>query len=199
MTVSENHTPSGFDRRTVIRAAAWSAPVIALAAATPLAAASTTPQPAPGGGLSTWQGGTSVQTFTVSNPQRVQINQNQTVGFNVMDIDTGDNAPDGAYSSGALTVTVTWGAGNGVTAPGSYTLEERALNGWTRVGALPAPGTTGSVEYTYAGVLNGAANVVQLPVVWLLPTDSAVLVPSYVNTFLSGEYLSEKSSGAKVP
>lgn len=36
-------TPRGISRRTVVKAAAWSAPVVALAVGTPLAAASTTP------------------------------------------------------------------------------------------------------------------------------------------------------------
>lgn len=187
-------------RRTLIKAAAWSVPVIAVAASTPLAAAST-PEPlaAPGGGLSVWQGGTSVQTWTLTQPNRVQVNTGQNVGFESFNPDTGDAEPAGTYTSGVVTVTVQWGAGNGVSSPTSYRLEERTLNGWTRVGAAPAAAETGSVQYTYVGILNGAANVVPLPVVWLYPTAGGSLTPSYVNTSLSSEYLSEKTSGSRVP
>ena len=191
---------TGTDRRTVIKAAAWSLPVVAVAVATPLAAASLPePQPAPGGGLSVWQGGTSMQTWTLTQPNRVQVNTGQTAGFNVIDPDTGDFAADGTYRSGVLTVTVQWGAGNGVPTPTSYRLEERTLNGWTRVGSLPADGTSGIVEYTYTGILNGPSNIVSLPVVWLYPTDGGALTPTYVNTALSAEFLSEKTSGSRVP
>lgn len=187
-------------RRTFITAAAWSVPVIAVAVSTPLAAASLPePLPAPGGGLSVWQGGTSVQTFTVAQPNRVQINTGQTVGFNVFDADTGETVAPGTYRSGVITVTVQWGAGNGVPAPTSYRAEERTLNGWVRVGALPVPGESGLIEYTYTGVLNGGVNVVSLPVVWLYPTAGGSLTPTYVNTALSSEYISEKTSGSRVP
>ncbi|MFJ2552785.1 hypothetical protein [Microbacterium sp. NPDC087591] len=200
MSTIDKENGAGINRRSVIKAAAWSAPVIAVAVATPLAAASVnTPQPAPAGGLSEWQGSTSVGTWTVTQPNRVQINTGQSVGFNVLNPDTGDIEPAGLYSSGAVTVTVQWGAGNGVTTPTSYRLEERTLNGWVRVGALPEAGTTGSVQYVYTGILNGASNIVSLPVVWLYPTAGGALTPSYVNTTLSSEYLSEKTSGAKVP
>ncbi len=202
MSEVQNRTTvsGGIDRRTVIRTAAWSAPVIALAVATPLAAASAPePQPAPGGGLSEWQGGTSVGTWTVSQPQRVQINVAQSLGFNVLDPDTGDVAAAGKYTSGVVRVRIQWGAGSGVPTPSDNRLEERNLNGWVRAGALPADGTTGVVEYTYASVLNGAANVVPLPVVWLYPTAGGALTPTYVNTTLSADFLSEKTSGARVP
>lgn len=197
-------TPSkeqpSLDRRTVVRAAAWSAPVIAMAVATPLAAASVPePQPAPGGGLSVWQGGTSVQTWTVTPPNRVQVNTGQTIGFNTFNADTGESVPAGTYRSGLVTVTVQWGPGNGVPAPADYRLEERTLSGWVRVGALPAPGTSGIVQYTYIGVLNGSENIVPLPIVWLLPTAGGPLEPTYVNTSLSSEFLSEKTSGSRVP
>lgn len=199
-THEENHRTGGTDRRTVIKAAAWSLPVVAVAVATPLAAASLPePQPALGGGLSVWQGGTSVQTWTLTQPNRVQVNTGQTAGFNVIDPDTGEFAADGLYRSGTLTVTVQWGAGNGVPTPASYRLEERTLNGWTRVGGLPAEGTSGLVEYTYTGILNGASNVVSLPVVWLYPSAGGSLTPTYVNTSLSSEFLSEKTSGSRVP
>jgi hypothetical protein len=188
------------DRRTLILGAAWSVPIIAVGVATPLAAASTPePQPAPGGGLSVWQGGTSVQTWTVTQPNRVQVNTGQSIGFNAFNADTGENVPAGTYRSGLITVTVQWGPGNGVPAPANYRLEERTLNGWTRVGAAPEPGTTGIVQYTYAGVLNGSGNVVPLPVVWLLPVTGGSLEPTYVNTSLSSEFLSEKTSGSRVP
>lgn len=201
--MNENVNPerSGFDRRTMIKAAAWSAPVIAVAVATPLAAASTEGPaiPAPGGGLSLWQGGTSIQTWTMSPPSRVQINNGQTVGFTVFNATSGDQEPAGKFTSGAVTVTVTWGAGRGVTNPSSYRLQEQNLNGWVIVGALPAEGTSGSVTYTYSGVLNGAENLVPLPVLWLLPSGGGELTETSVDTSLSSEYLSEKSSGSKVP
>lgn len=188
------------DRRTVILGAAWSVPVIAVAVATPLAAASTPePQPAPGGGLSVWQGGTSVQTWTVTQPNRVQVNTGQTIGFNAFNADTGESVPAGTYKSGLITVTVQWGPGNGVPTPANYRLEERTLNGWTRVGSAPGPGTSGTVQYTYAGVLNGSENIAALPVVWLLPVAGGPLEPTYVNTSLSSEFLSEKTSGSRVP
>lgn len=41
--MAENSTPSTFNRRTTLKAAAWSVPVVAVAAATPAAAASTVP------------------------------------------------------------------------------------------------------------------------------------------------------------
>lgn len=187
-------------RRTVVLGAAWSVPVIALAVATPLSAASVPePQPAPGGGLSVWQGGTSVQTWTVTQPNRVQVNTGQSIGFNAFNADNGENVPAGTYRSGLITVTVQWGSGNGVPTPANYRLEERTLNGWARVGTLPAPGTTGSVQYTYTGVLNGSENIVPLPVVWLLPVTGGALEPTYVNTSLSSEFLSEKTSGSRVP
>jgi hypothetical protein len=187
-------------RRTIVKAAAWSVPVIAVAVSTPLAAASVPePQPAPGGGLSVWQGGTSVQTWTVTQPNRVQVNTGQSIGFNAFDGDTGETVLAGTYRSGLITVTVQWGAGNGVPSPASYRLEERTLNGWTRVGAAPAPGTSGITHYTYSGVLNGSENIVPLPVVWLLPTSGGPLEPTYVNTSLSSEFLSEKTSGSRVP
>ncbi|MEU4016040.1 hypothetical protein AB0E56_12345 [Microbacterium sp. NPDC028030] len=193
-------TPVRVNRRTVVKAAAWSVPVVAAVVATPLAAASVPePQPAPGGGLSVWQGGTSVQTWTLTQPNRVQVNTGQNVGFDAFDPDTGDSVPAGTYRSGTVTVTVQWGAGNGVSDPTSYRLEERALNGWVRVGAPPAEGTSGLVEYTYAGILNGAANTVPLPVVWLYPSGGGALTPTYVNTSLSSEFLSEKTSGSRVP
>lgn len=202
MSVHERgpESATGMNRRTVIKAAAWSTPVIAAAIATPMAAASVAePLVAPGGGLSEWQGGTSVGTWTVSQPNRVQINAGQSVGFNVFDPDTGEVAPAGRYTSGGVTVTVQWGAGNGVTTPTSYRLEERSLNGWVRVGELPAEGTSGTVQYVYTGLLNGGSNLVPLPVVWLYPSEGGALTPTYVNTALSAEYLSEKTSGARVP
>lgn len=187
-------------RRTLIKAAAWSVPVIAVAVATPLAAASVAePQPAPGGGLSVWQGGTSVQTWTLTQPNRVQLNSGQNVGFESFNPDTGDAQPAGTFRSGVVTVTVQWGAGNGVADPTSYRLEERTLNGWVRVGPAPTEGTSGSVQYTYVGILNGAANIVPLPVVWLYPSAGGALTPTYVNTSLSSEFLSEKTSGSRVP
>jgi hypothetical protein len=196
----EGTQPSGIERRTLVKAAAWSVPVVAVAVATPLAAASVpAPQPAPGGGLSVWQGGTSVQTWTITQPNRVQVNTGQSVGFNAFNADTGDLEPSGLYTSGTVTVTVQWGTGNGVPDPTSYRLEERALNGWTRVGGAPAEGTSGLVQYTYTGILNGAENTVQLPVVWLYPTAGGALTPTYVNTSLESEFLSEKTSGSRVP
>lgn len=193
-------TTQSIPRRTVLTAAAWSVPVIAVAVATPLAAASAPdPLPAPGGGLSVWQGGTSVQTWTVSPPNRVQINTSQTVGFNAFDPETGELVADGTYRSGQITVTVQWGVGNGVPAPATYLLEERSLNGWSRIGGLPQPTSSGLVQYTYNGVLNGSANIVPLPVVWLRPAGGGALEPTYVNTSLSSEFLSEKTSGSRVP
>ncbi|WP_350353254.1 hypothetical protein ABS642_10275 [Microbacterium sp. A8/3-1] len=193
-------SPPGPNRRTVMKAAAWSVPVIAVAVSTPLAAASTPePQPAPGGGLSVWQGGTSVQTWTLTQPNRVQVNTGQNVGFESFNPDTGDAEPAGTFRSGVVTVTIQWGAGNGVTDPTSYRLEERNLNGWTRVGGVPAEGTSGLVQYTYTGILNGTSNIVPLPVVWLYPSAGGSLTPTYVNTALSSEYLSEKTSGSRVP
>lgn len=199
--VDNNAQHSGVSRRTIVKGAAWSVPVVALAVATPLAAASgpIPPQAAPGGGLSEWQGSTSVGTWTVSQPNRVQINVAQSVGFNVLDPDTGDVADAGKYTSGVVSVTIQWGAGSGVSTPTSYRIEERNLNGWVRVGPLPAEGTSGIVEYTHAGILNGAANIAQLPVVWLYPSAGGALTPTYVNTTLSAEFLSEKTSGARVP
>lgn len=194
------HTAQGLTRRTIVRAAVWSAPVVAVAVAAPLAAASNPqPEPAPAGGLSEWQGSTSIGTWTLSQPNRVQINVAQSVGFNVLDPDTGDLAAPGKYTSGVVTVRIQWGTGSGVPTATSYSLEERTLNGWVRTGALPAAGESGSAEYTYVGIVNGAANVVTLPALWLLPVGGGSLTPSYVTTTLSSEFLSEKTSGARVP
>jgi hypothetical protein len=201
--MTENEKARGLDRRSVIKAAAWSAPVIAAAVATPLAAASgntpAVPVPAPAGGLSVWQGGTSAQTWTVSAPNRVQVNSGQTVGFVAFDPDTGEQEPSGKFTSGTVTVSVSWGAGNNVPTPASYRLEERNLYGWTRVGAAPAEGTSGTASYTYTGILNGLDNIVTLPFVWLVPSGGGQLTPTYVTTSVSSEHLSEKTSGSRVP
>ncbi|MHC9044174.1 hypothetical protein ACYX8G_06315 [Microbacterium saperdae] len=199
MSINEQDATPGMDRRTVIKAAAWSAPVIAVAVATPLAAASegTGPRPAPAG-LTEWQGGTSVSTSIV-NPAHVLINRGANVGFIAFTPDGDDLEAPGLFTSGAASVSVTWGAGGNVTDPTSYRLEESNLNGWTRVGALPAAGTTGTVQYVYSGILNGAGNVVSLPLLRLYPTAGGSLTATYVSTSLTSEHLSEKTSGARVP
>ncbi|WEK59922.1 MAG: hypothetical protein P0Y60_11240 [Candidatus Microbacterium colombiense] len=200
MNVNEPELASaaGMNRRTVIKAAAWSAPVIAVAIATPLAAASVlAPRPAPAG-LTEWQGGTSIAT-SAAVPAYVAVNRTANVGFFAFTPDGEDLEPDGTFTSGTATVTVQWGAGGTVTTPTSYRLEETNLNGWTRVGSVPAPGTTGAVEYRYPGILNGASNVVSLPVLRLYPTAGGSLTPTYVSTVLSADNMSEKTSGARVP
>jgi hypothetical protein len=199
MSINEQQAGSGLNRRAVIKAAAWSAPVIAVAVATPLAAASvdTGPRVAPAG-LTEWQGGTSVST-SIANPAHVLINRGASVGFIAFTPDGDDLEEPGTFTSGAASVSVTWGAGGNVTEPTSYRLEESSLNGWTRVGALPAPGTTGTVQYVHTGILNGAGNVVSLPLLRLYPTAGGSLTQTYVSTTLTSEYLSEKTSGARVP
>lgn len=198
MSTTENET--GPNRRTVIKAAAWSAPVIAAAIATPLAAASgNNPQPRPAAaGLTEWQGGTSVST-TLTAPAHVIINRGATVGFIAFTENGDDLEESGLFTSGAASVILSWGAGGNVTVPTSYSLTESNLNGWTRKGALPAPGTTGTVEYVNTGILNGAENVVPLPLLRLYPTGGGALTQTYVTTILSSEYMSEKTSGARVP
>ena len=196
MSTIDHEKGAGINRRAVIKAAAWSAPVIAVAVATPLAAASTAPRPA-GAGLTEWQGGTSVST-SIAAPAHVLINRGATVGFVAFTPD-GDLEEPGLFTSGAASVTVSWGAGGNVTVPTSYRLEETNLFGWTRVGSLPAAGTTGSIEYVRPGILNGAGNVVSLPLLRLYPTAGGSLTQTYVSTTLTSEHLSEKTSGARVP
>jgi hypothetical protein len=201
MSTIDKESGAGLNRRSVIKAAAWSAPVIAVAIATPLAAASVRPGPDPApapAGLTEWQGGTSVSTSIV-NPAHVLVNRGATVGFVAFTPDGEDLEEPGLFTSGEASVSVTWGAGGNVTDPTSYRLEESNLNGWIRVGALPAAGTTGTVQYVYPSILNGAGNVVSLPMLRLYPTAGGPLTQTYVSTTLASEHLSEKTSGARVP
>jgi len=192
-------TSTGLSRRQVMVGAAWAAPVIALAVATPLSAASD-PAPAPnsGGYTSTFDAGVQVLRQTSTTPQRVSVNPSGTsyVQFTVYDPDF-NPATAGTYTAGTINLVLNWGAGNGVTTPGSYTLTEQNLQGWTRVGSLPGAGATGTVTYQYTGLLNGAQAI--LPQVRLTPTSGNALVPSYINTALSATYLSAVTAGVVTP
>lgn len=190
---------AGPSRRSVIKAAAWAAPVVAAAVAAPLAAASTTPvTPAPAG-RSFWDGGTAVNKYVTTQPHYIRFNQGASVGFTVEDAN-GDPVADGTHTSGEVSVTVTWGAGGTVSSPAPYSLTETNLNGWVRVGAAPAAGTSGSVTYVYsAGLLNGNTNRVPLPVVRLYPVGSDVLTPTYATVKQESAYVSASGSFTQAP
>ena len=190
---------AGHTRRTVIKAAAWAAPVVAVAVAAPLAAASTTPAtPAPAG-RSFWDGGTAVNKYVTTQPQYIRFNQGASIGFTVEDAN-GDTVADGTHTSGQASVTITWGAGGTVTAPAPYALTETNLNGWVRVGEAPAAGTSGSVTYLYTGgILNGNGNRVPLPIVRLYPVDSAILTATYATVTQESAYVSASGSFTQAP
>lgn len=161
-------------RRTVIKTAAWAAPVIAVAVATPLAAASATgPQPVPQGAATTLDGGTSISTYRGGNPNEIRINQSAAgFGFFIFD-GNGDEYPDGTYIASTPTITVSW------TGSGSYTPILQNLRGWTQSSGSLAAGTSGSVTLTYSGqLLNGASNRVTAPYLILRPTSGNTLPPT---------------------
>jgi len=190
---------SGISRRQVMVGAAWAAPVVALAVATPMSAASEpTPAPNTGGYTSAFDAGVQVLKQQSTTPQRVSVNPSGTsyVLFTVYDPDF-NPAAAGTYTAGTVNFTLNWGSGSGVTSPGSYTLTEVNLQGWTRVGTLPDPTAEGSISYIYTGLLNGQQAI--LPQVRLTPTTGNALVPSYVNTALSATYLSAVTAGVVTP
>lgn len=200
-TTAANAASKGINRRTVIKAAAWSAPVIAATIATPLASASGPtpgPQPAPAG-RAYFDGGTSINTYVTQQPNYVRVNQGASIGLTV-ETEDGDIAPAGTYTAGTVAVVIVWGPGGTVTDASPYRLQEPNLNGWVRVGALPEQGTSGTVRYEYpTGITNGDSNRVPLPVVRLYPVGSQVLTPTYVATSLQSEYVSAGGSFRQVP
>lgn len=173
-TTSLPEETRGLDRRSVVKAAAWAAPEIAVAVAAPMAAASGEPTPAPTGSL--WENSLNISTS--------EINRTVGTGASSIKFDYYPNGTDedpveaGTYTIGAPTFTLSW------TGAGSYALDESGnLRGWTRLGPAPAPGTSGSVSYTYpAGLLNGAST--RLPSVVLRPTtDAPPALPATAVTF----------------
>lgn len=159
-------------RRTVIKTAAWAAPVIAVAVAAPLAAASG-PQPVPQGAATTLDGGTSISTYRGGSPNEIRINQS-TAGFGFFIFDgNGDEYPAGTYVASTPTITVSW------TGSGDYTPILQNLRGWTQVSGSVAAGTSGTITLAYSGqLLNGSANRVPAPYVILRPTSGSTLPPT---------------------
>jgi len=193
----EEVRPAGVSRRTVIKAAAWSAPVVAVAVATPLASASTPPAPAPST-RSYWDGGTAINKVVTTGNQYIRVNQSASLGFEVED-ENGDPEPAGKYTSGPATVRITWGAGGGVTDPQPYSVQETNLNGWVRTGSLPGTGVSGQIEYTYTGLLNGDANRIPLPVVRLYPSPNGALTATYVTVQQQSQYIGASGSYTIAP
>jgi hypothetical protein len=191
---------SGISRRQVMVGAAWAAPVVALAVATPLAAASE-PIAAPNDGTYTSQfdSGVSLQVVKTLNPNRVNINPTGSsyISFYVQDNETGDLQPNGLYTAGVVSFVLSWGAGGPVTTPGAYHLTEIDLMGWARVGEAPADGPTGSVTYQYTGLLNGTQAI--LPRLRLNAPTGNALPASYVQSSLSATYLSQTGQFAVTP
>lgn len=174
MSTENPETVTGsVSRRTVIKTAAWAAPVVAVAVAAPLAAASTTgPQPVPSGANGVLDGGISVGSNRSSTPNEIRINQT-TSGFGYFLYDSnGDEYPDGTYYADAPTITISW------SGTGNYTPSVRDARNWVQVGSLTA-GTSGSVIFTYPGqLLNGAVNRVPAPYIVLKPTTGTTLPPT---------------------
>jgi hypothetical protein len=151
-------------RRQVAVGAAWAAPVVALAVATPLAAASgtpTTPVAAPGSYMAL---STSVVAESGS-PRVINVNRDGEDFARLTAIGTPTPA-QGTYNSGPLTLTITWGASAVVPTPGDYSMPApTSLNGWVLDSAttFPVTGSTGSVRYVHAPILNGLSNITLLP------------------------------------
>ncbi|MFS0792879.1 hypothetical protein [Microbacterium sp. 1P10AE] len=158
-------------RRSVVHTAAWIAPVIAVAATAPLAAASLRgPDPVPPGAATSLDGGTSIATYRGGNPNEIRINQT-TSGFGFFIFDgNGDEYPAGSYVASTPTITVEWA---GI---GDYTPVLRDLRGWLKIAGSTASGTSGSLVFLYGGqLLNGAVNRVPAPYVALRPTSGNTL------------------------
>jgi len=199
-TESDTATAKGLSRRQVMVGAAWAAPVVALAVATPLAAASD-PIAAPNDGTYTSQfdSGVSLQVVKTVSPNRVNINPTGSsyVSFYVQNNETGDLQPNGMYTAGVVSFVLSWGAGGSVTTPGAFHLTEIDLMGWARVGAAPADGPTGSVTYQYSGLTNGTQAI--LPRLRLNAPTGTALPASYVQSTLSATYLSQTGQFAVTP
>jgi len=179
---SENGNGS-ISRRSVIKAAAWAAPVVAVAVAAPLASASTGPQPVGPGSNAELDGGVSIGTYRGGNPNEVRVNQTAAgFGFYIFD-SNGDEYPDGTYQASTPTITVSW------SASASYTPVLQNLRGWTQVGGSTAAGTSGSISFTYAGpFLNGATNRIPAPYVVLRPTTGNSLPTASVTARATAQY-----------
>lgn len=174
----------GIDRRTIVKAAAWAAPVIAIAAATPAYAASPgSPEPVPSTTTNTAFSATSVEDVEVGGSRTgIQLNQYPDDGWVYFTVrDNGVTVPAGTYYVDAsLTYTVVW------TSSQELEVVDNELRGWIRT-------TTGatSVLYTYTGrVLNGAANQVALPNLTIAPVGGGAM---------SGGQLTANVAGPNIP
>jgi hypothetical protein len=148
MTVTPSHDSDatftgnsrGLTRRQVTAAAAWAAPVIALAVATPLAAASdpiTVPKATVTGTIgSTTQGTTRTVTYSGG-----------TVSYN--------NAGDASITSGNLELTFAW---NRPTLVPNFDAAAFAAQGWVVLLAY-APGAS-VFSFAHAPIANGEATTV---------------------------------------
>jgi hypothetical protein len=145
----------GLTRRQVAVGAAWAVPVIALAAATPLAAASGDPVTVPtavvGGAIGSTTAG-NVRTVTYSG------------GYA-----TYDNAGDAGVTSGTYELSFSW---NKPALVPSFDLAEFSAQGWV-VESAYAPGGN-FFSFTHAPVSNGV--VVTIPTVTWAGTSTKPLL-----------------------
>ncbi|MEH3088411.1 MAG: hypothetical protein PGN24_02040 [Microbacterium arborescens] len=116
--MSEASVPGGHTRRTVIKAAAWAAPVVAVAVAAPLAAASTTAQPQPRARVIATLAG------AVANGTRTVTFSNALVEY---------DADGSQLETGVITVTLPL-FGNAPDFPLQVDEASWTDAGWTRIG-----------------------------------------------------------------
>ena len=145
----------GMNRRTLVKAAAWAAPVIAVAAATPLAAASTTFD-----SPTAYVTGTLTATGT-SSVARTAVYSGGALTFN--------SAGVPGVNSGNILLTfsnskaASWTIANLAAVQASY-----IAAGWTAVGTP----TQGFFSFSHAPISNGAT-VTMPAVTWAAPVGSS--------------------------
>ena len=172
------------NRRAVVGAVAWIAPVVAATVAAQLVAASTRqPTPVPPAAVTALDGGTSIATYRGGSPNEIRMDQTTSgFGFFIFDED-GAEFPAGTYVASTPTITVMW------EGTGDFTPVLRALRGWTQSAGSTASGTSGSISFLYPGqLLNGAANRVPAPYVALRPTSGTVLGPTQATVQAGATY-----------
>lgn len=176
-------------RRSVLKTAAWSVPVVVVATASPAFAVSPDPvrTPAPtdrsawtsvGGGMRqvgawgyiNWIGGIFFDSYT----------------------EGGDLEPAGTYWSGPMTYTMTWGIPNN---GGPYQIEGGGGGGWV-VQSLSEPGPTGALVMTFPqGILNGVAYEITAPSPMLSPAGGD---GTDFTMTLSSDYVPARSSSQRL-
>lgn len=111
---------SGISRRTIVRGAAWAAPVVAMANAAPAFAASTPTPPRSGiSGWMTWGVGCSwktgkfTQTYTTSSVKPQNPDPNTTYGLIAAPTKVGDTIENGAIIFWVSVPGLSWTAGSG--------------------------------------------------------------------------------------